>query len=231
MSLWELLTCAPTVANILNHMQHDMHEFQVIGAWAPTYYNQALGVPISRVGNYIFWPMICAIPAKFLMAAWESALIDHGATTRTIRRRAGLLAATVAIPCSVLFVAAPTPILATVAYCGFVFGQVWDNAADGSNVLEIGGPDIAQIASWSSTAAWGLGLLCASALSALKQLTGSWAVLFLTPAASRCVVAWFWARRCSARSAREYVLATTTMSPEDYLAAQEFVDDSVTVSL
>jgi hypothetical protein len=29
--IWRLLWAAPTVANILNHMQHDMHEFQVRG--------------------------------------------------------------------------------------------------------------------------------------------------------------------------------------------------------
>jgi hypothetical protein len=102
------------------------------------------------------------------------------------------------------------------AVCGFR-----DNAADGANVLEIGGPDIASIASYSSTAAWGLGLLGASALSLLKHLTGSWALLFVTPAVSRCVVAWFWARRCSARPAREYVLATRVVSPERYLARQD----------
>ena len=34
--IWRLLLSAPTVANILNHMQHDMHEFQVLAAWAPT---------------------------------------------------------------------------------------------------------------------------------------------------------------------------------------------------
>lgn len=28
--IWKLLRAAPTMANILNHMQHDMHEFQVI---------------------------------------------------------------------------------------------------------------------------------------------------------------------------------------------------------
>jgi len=35
-SIWRLLAAAPTMANILNHMQHDMHEFQVLAAWAPT---------------------------------------------------------------------------------------------------------------------------------------------------------------------------------------------------
>jgi hypothetical protein len=32
--IWRLLRAAPTAANILNHMQHDMHEFQVIGLCA-----------------------------------------------------------------------------------------------------------------------------------------------------------------------------------------------------
>jgi hypothetical protein len=70
-----------------------------------------------------------------------------------------MIAAGVSIPCGVGFALAPTPALATLAYSGFVAGQVFDNAADGANVLEIGGPDMANIASYSSTAAWLLGLL------------------------------------------------------------------------
>ena len=35
-------------------------------------YNQVLGVPLAQVGSYTLWPMVCAIPAKFVIAAWES---------------------------------------------------------------------------------------------------------------------------------------------------------------
>eukprot|EP01052_Picozoa_sp_SAG31_P031110 SAG31_NODE_3265_length_4480_cov_19.931066_4_plen_93_part_00 len=28
------------------------------GAWAPTYYTQALGVPLSKIGVYLTWPMM-----------------------------------------------------------------------------------------------------------------------------------------------------------------------------
>ena len=92
-SIWRLLGAAPTMANILNHMQHDMHEFQVLGAWAPTYYNQVLGVALADVGKYTVWPMLCAIPAKFLIAAWESTLVGRGWSVREIRRAAGAIAA------------------------------------------------------------------------------------------------------------------------------------------
>ena len=219
--IWRLLLSAPTVANILNHMQHDMHEFQVLAAWAPTYYNQVLGVPLAQVGSYTLWPMVCAIPAKFVIAAWESALIGRGWSVRGIRQAAGVIAAAVAIPCGTAFALAPNPRLATIAYAGFVAGQVFDNAADGANVLEIGGPDMADIASYSSTAAWLLGLICSTTVAAVKQLTGSWRALFLLPVASRALIVCYWWRRCSARSAREYVLATSGgTSPAEYLARQ-----------
>ena len=152
-------------------------------------------------------------------------------------------------------------VLATLAYSGFVAGQVFDNAADGANVLEIGGPDMASIASYSSTAAWLLGLVVsertdalfiffffseeggwggnfvcvfwtdfrlglaqsATFLSWVKQVTGSWRALFLLPVLSRAMIACFWAARCSARPAREYVVATGKgggETPGGYLRSQ-----------
>ena len=48
-------------------------------------------------------------------------------------------------------------------------------------LLEIGAEDMASIASYSSTAAWLLGLVSATFLSWVKQMTGSWRALFLLP--------------------------------------------------
>ena len=46
-----------------------MFVFQVLGAWAPTYYNQVLGVALADVGKYTVWPMLCAIPGEDTVAA------------------------------------------------------------------------------------------------------------------------------------------------------------------
>ena len=77
------------------------------------------------------------------------------------------------MPCGIGFAFAPTASAATVFYSGFVAGQVFDNAADGANVLEIGGPDMASVASYSSTAAWLLGLICSTFVAWVKQATGA----------------------------------------------------------
>ena len=82
---------------------------------------------------------------------------------------------------------------------------------------------MASIASYSSTAAWGIGLLCSTLVAWVKQATNSWRALFLLPVVSRAVIACYWMARCSARPAREYVLATTgpgAESPQSYLARQ-----------
>jgi hypothetical protein len=46
-------------------------------------YNQALGVPLAQIGNYTIWPMLCAIPSKFIIAAWESSLVGRGTLDST----------------------------------------------------------------------------------------------------------------------------------------------------
>jgi hypothetical protein len=52
--------------------------------------------------------------AKFLIAVWESTLVGRGWTVREIRRFAGAIAATVAIPCGIGFAFAPTASTATI---------------------------------------------------------------------------------------------------------------------
>ena len=58
-----------------------MFAFQVLGAWAPTYYNQVLGVALADVGKYTVWPMLCAIPGEDTVAANDcSGYIRHERT-------------------------------------------------------------------------------------------------------------------------------------------------------
>ena len=105
--------------------------------------------------------------------------------------------------------------------CGFVSGQVFDAAVVLPNKLEIGGEhDMPIIASFSSTAAWTSGLACASTLSFLKQSTGSWVPLFLTPVILRLVgTALYW-RYVTVKPLREY-LAVPPQERRAYLQAQE----------
>ena len=53
--------------------------------------------------------------------------------------------------------------------------------------------------------AWTGGLGVAALLSWLKQLTGSWRLLFLAPAAMRIGVTAYWWRNCRTTSIRDYL--------------------------
>ena len=46
-----LLLCKPVQAGLWNQVGHDCMEMQVLGAWAPTYYHEVLGVPLHAVGK------------------------------------------------------------------------------------------------------------------------------------------------------------------------------------
>lgn len=179
----QLMRAKPVLANTFLHMQHDLSELQILAAWSPTYYNQVLGVPLASVGAFTFWPMLCALPAKPVVAAWETWMLKRGASLRQIRKAAALIACCVSVPGGLLFAVARRPVLATIGYTVFVFGQVFDAAVVAPNKLDLGGTegDMPVIASWSSTAAWSSGLLCASVLVALKQWTRSWLPLLLVP--------------------------------------------------
>ncbi len=107
------------------------------------------------------------------------------------------------------------------ADCGFVSGQVFDAAVVLPNKLEIGGADdMPIIASFSSTAAWTSGLACASLLSLLKQITGSWIPLFGVPLLLRLIgTALYW-RHVTVKPLREY-LAVAPAARRAYLDMQE----------
>jgi MFS family permease len=48
-----LLFCKPVQASLWNQVGHDCMEMQVLGAWAPTYYHEVLGVPLHAVGKCV----------------------------------------------------------------------------------------------------------------------------------------------------------------------------------
>jgi hypothetical protein len=218
----QLLLAAPTFWNTWLHAQHDLAELQILAYWAPTYYSQVLGVELAKVGSYTFLPMLVALPAKPLVAAWETWMHRRGSSLRRTRQAAALIACGVSVPGGLLFAAARQPVLATVGYCIFIFGQVFDAAVVAPNKLDLGGTDgdMPTIASWSSTAAWTSGLCSATALVWLKQITGSWLPLLLAPLGLRVIGTWGYVRHCTMRPVREY-LQVPRSRRRQYLHAQD----------
>ena len=166
--------------------------------------------------------MLTALPAKPIVAAWETWMHSRGASLRQIRKTAAVIACCISIPGGLLFAAARRPVLATIGYTICVFGQVFDAAVVAPNKLDLGGTegDMPVIASWSSTAAWTSGLLCASALVAIKQWTRSWLPLLLAPLAMRLAGTYWYVRHCTMRPVREY-LAAAPAQRRAYLLGQE----------
>ena len=101
-------------------MVHDLSEMQVLAFWAPTYFNQVLGVPLHLVGAYTSWPMLCAIPSKVLVASWETRCYHKGYSLRQIRKLGSLICAAITIPSGLLFMVLKNPVAATFA-CAWHF--------------------------------------------------------------------------------------------------------------
>lgn len=110
-----LMLAPPCIANTFLHMVHDLSEMQVLAFWAPTYFNQVLGVEMHLVGAYTSWPMLCAIPSKVLVASWETQCYRKGYSLRQIRKLGSLICATITIPSGILFMVLSHPVAATIA--------------------------------------------------------------------------------------------------------------------
>lgn len=115
-----LMLSPPCIVNTFLHMVHDLSEMQVLAFWAPTYFNQVLGVPLHLVGAYTSWPMLCAIPSKVLVASWETRCYHKGYSLRQIRKLGSLICAAITIPSGLLFMVLKNPVAATFA-CAWHF--------------------------------------------------------------------------------------------------------------
>ena len=164
-----LLLGKPVQAGLWNQVGHDCMEMQVLGAWAPTYYNEVLGVPLKAVGQYTVWPMAVGFVAKLLLGGLESFMLSKGVAQLAIRRICNSIAATLASVSLLLFVRAPTPALATLCYCGLLAGNSFDYCGFLPGYLELGGDDTAYLSSFMNTSNAAICFVVSSALAAIKR--------------------------------------------------------------
>ena len=52
------LVTKPAAAIVAIQVAHALCEFNIVAAWAPTYFSEVLGVPLSRLGFFTSVPMI-----------------------------------------------------------------------------------------------------------------------------------------------------------------------------
>ena len=200
-----LLLCKPVQAALWNQVGHDCMEMQVLGAWAPTYYNQVLGVPLSSVGKYTVFPMAVGFFGKLALGGMESWLLARGASQILIRRLCNSIATVLGCSSLLLFVRASTPALATLCYCGLLAGNSFDYCGFLPNYLELGGDDTAYLSSFMNTSNALICFVISSGLAALKRATGSWALLLAAPVGIRLLAGLAYLRFGSVRSARSHL--------------------------
>ena len=72
-----LLTVRAEISIMFSQVCHDLLEFQTLASYAPVYFAEVLGVPLSRVGMYTVWPMVFGMAGKFGVTIFETALLKR----------------------------------------------------------------------------------------------------------------------------------------------------------
>lgn len=178
--------------------------------WAPTYFNQVLGVPLGHVGNYLAAPATVNLVGNILVAMLESFLVSRGVGELAIRKGASTLAAASQSVSIVLFGLARTPLAAMLAYCGVVGGGCLHNSGYGPNYLEVGGPDTGVVSAVGNTLANVPGMLGPIvAVWAVKEMSdrASWMPFFVATAGIQVVAGAFFQLCASIRPARDMLVA------------------------
>ena len=98
----------------------------ILGAWAPTYYTEHLGVPLERIGLYLSAPMVVAFFGKIFVSFYEFWLRKRGVTLLNIRKLSTLIAAIGQTGGMLCFALSPTPLLATLSYIVVQMGKPRD---------------------------------------------------------------------------------------------------------
>jgi ACS family sodium-dependent inorganic phosphate cotransporter len=178
--------------------------------WAPTYFNQVLGVPLGSVGTYLAVPATINLVGNILIAMLESFLVSRKVGELAIRKGASTLAAATQAVSIVLFGLARTPFAAMLAYCGVVGGGCLHNSGYAPNYLEVGGPDTGVVSAVGNTLANVPGMLGPIvAVWAVKDMgnRASWMPLFAATAGIQAVAAAFFQLCASTRPARDTLAA------------------------
>lgn len=125
-SMLSLLKTPPQLSCLAIQVTHDLIEFQTLGSWAPLYLHQVLGVPLGSVGSYTIWPMIVSLFGKFAVTAWESRLVATGMDRLRLRKLSTAICSSFIFVFVPAFTLAPSPLLATFAYCGVTLGGCFE---------------------------------------------------------------------------------------------------------
>jgi len=169
-------------------------EFNVVLSWAPTYFHEALGVPLSQLGIFAALPVITGIACKAAIAKWESSLLAKGRPQLLLRKVATVYGTAITSICLVVFYGTRSRYLASLAYCGIVLGNSFDYSGFLPNFIEAAGDDPSgHFYAWLNTVGWGLSFLAERAINFLATVGRGdaqrrWAVVWLVPVSSQAIL-------------------------------------------
>lgn len=199
----------PTLATLAVQIAHMLCEFNIVTAWAPTYFHEVLGVPLGpQLGFLTSLPVIVGIGSKSVIAAWETLMLRWEVPQLALRKIATAVGTVVSCACLLCFNATRSRYLASLAYCGIVVGNSFDYSGFLPNFIELAGDDRSgSFYAWLNTLGWGLSHVTAQGINMLATRGGTrnWNVVWGAPVVARLlatVVFWQWA---SIRSAQEHL--------------------------
>lgn len=176
-----LLAKAPTWAIIINHFCSNWG-FYVILTWLPTYFKQALGVDMSKVGLYTILPWL----VMFIMgnvAGWTAdSLLKRGWSVTFVRKlmqSIGFFGAATFL--SLVGSAATVPQAVMLMCCGLGLGA-FALSGFGVNHLDIGPRYAGILLGFSNTAGTLPGIIGVTLTGMILDATGSWQLVFLISA-------------------------------------------------
>lgn len=95
-----------------------MCEFNLVSAWAPTFFHDSLGVPLANLGRYTAAPMILGIWFRAVVSGAETALLANGWDQLLLRKGATVLGGAVASASLLVLAATHSSFVAMVAFIG-----------------------------------------------------------------------------------------------------------------
>lgn len=192
---------------MLMHWNANFTEITLL-QWAPTYLNQALGVPLAQLGKYLVVPALVEQLANIGAASAESLLLARGTSILRLRRAACVVASLTQALGMLLFGCARTPALASLGMCMVRSGDCLHNSGYNVNYLEVGGKDTAVLSAVGNCLASAPGFIIPPLSLALRRISGgSWLGVFIVPVVLQAV------------SAAAYVKYASLVPAHDSLAA------------
>ena len=149
-----LLTTKPAMAIFWAQLAGMMCEFNLVSAWAPTYFHESLGVPLANLGRYTSAPMMLGIWFRALVSGGETALLAKGKDQLLLRKAATAIGGAIASASLIALTATRSSFVAMMALIGVTMGNSFNQSGITPNYIEVAGPDAGYFGTWMNTLAW-----------------------------------------------------------------------------